>query len=275
MTVDVEEHFQVQAFSGVIDRSAWGNFHSRVERNSDRILQLFADHNIKATFFTLGWIAKRHPELVRRIVAEGHELASHGFAHVRVGEQDRAAFRADVARTKRLLEDVGGVAVKGYRAASFSIGKSTLWALDILSEEGYTYSSSIYPISHDLYGMPEAPRFAFHPNQDDFLEVPMTTFMLFGWKFPCSGGGYFRLLPYTLSRWAMRRVNRRDRQPCLFYFHPWEIDVDQPRVSGAPFKSRIRHYINLGRMEKRLGRLLRDFAWDRVDSVFLGDGSAP
>jgi len=274
MTVDVEDYFQVQAFASVVARSAWDDYPSRVARNTERILQIFADGGVKATFFTLGWVAERHPALIRRIVAEGHELASHGYAHVRVGDQDKDAFRADVARTKRLLEDTGGVVVRGYRAASFSIVKSTLWALDILGEEGYAYSSSIYPIAHDHYGMPEAPRFRFHPNGNEFVEIPMTTFLLFGRKFPCSGGGYFRLLPYSISRAALRRVNDGDGQAGMFYFHPWEIDVDQPRIQGAPLKSRFRHYVSLSRMEGRLRRLLKDFAWDRVDRVFLGGSTA-
>jgi polysaccharide deacetylase family protein (PEP-CTERM system associated) len=270
MTVDVEDFFQVQAFASCIDRGSWDNAPRRVENNTDRILSLFSDVGITATFFTLGWVAQRHPDLVRRIVEQGHELASHGFAHIPVHEQSPDEFRQDVRNTKRLLEDVGGVPVKGYRAASFSIGAKTLWAFDVLASEGYEYSSSIYPIVHDLYGMPNAPRFAHRPEGRGIAEIPMTTLSLFGRNFPCSGGGYFRLLPYPLSRWALRRVNARERQPCIFYFHPWEIDPDQPRVAGAPLKSRVRHYLNLQRMEGRLRRLLKDFVWGRMDDVFLG-----
>ena len=269
MTVDVEDFFQVQAFAGCIDRSTWESFPRRVEANTDKVLRLFSDAGVLATFFVLGWVAERHPGLVRRIVAEGHELASHGYAHIPVYEQTADAFRSDVRRTKQLLEDTGGVPVHGYRAASFSIGANTLWALEILADEGYRYSSSIYPVVHDLYGMPSGPRFAFHPCQDRFLEIPMTTLSLFGRNFPCSGGGYFRLVPYSLSRWALRRVNERDRQACVFYFHPWEVDPGQPRPYGAPLKSRVRHYVNLRRMEGRLRCVLRDFAWGRMDRVFL------
>lgn len=270
MTVDVEDFFQVQAFASRIDRASWDGTPRRVEDNTDRILSLFSAVGISATFFTLGWVAQRHAGLVRRIVEQGHELASHGFAHVPVHEQSREQFRQDVRDTKRLLEDVGGISVKGYRAASFSIGAKTLWAFDILASEGYEYSSSIYPIVHDLYGMPTAPRFAHRRDGAGIMEIPMTTLSLFGRNFPCSGGGYFRLLPYRLSRWAMRRVNLRERQPCVFYFHPWEVDPGQPRVAGVPLKSRVRHYLNLQRMEGRLQRLLKDFAWGRMDDVFLG-----
>jgi polysaccharide deacetylase family protein (PEP-CTERM system associated) len=270
MTVDVEDFFQVQAFADCVDRASWDDRPRRVEANTDRVLGLFAEAGVKATFFTLGWVAERHPSLIRRIVDGGHELASHGYAHVPVFEQTPEQFRADVARTKALLEDAGGVNVRGYRAASFSIGAKNLWALDVLASEGYEYSSSIYPVVHDFYGMPEAPRFAHRPGGRAFLEIPLSTTMMFGRNLPCSGGGYFRLLPYAASRWALRRVNARDRQPAIFYFHPWEIDPAQPRVAGARLKSRLRHYLNLGRMEARLRRLLADFSWDRMDRVFLG-----
>lgn len=269
LTVDVEDYFQVSAFEPHVRRSEWDSIPCRVERNMDRILDLFAAEGVRATFFTLGWVAERYPHLIRRLVAEGHELASHGYEHVRVVNQDPDAFRNDVVHTKHLLEDLGGVEVTGYRAASYSIGEKNLWALDVLHEAGYRYSSSIYPIRHDLYGMPDAPRFAFRPKPDGILEVPVTTVMLGGRKFPCGGGGYFRLFPYSLSRWAMRRVNEHDRQACLFYFHPWEIDPEQPRQQGLPLKTRVRHYLNLSRTEARLRRLLRDFNWDRMDRVFL------
>jgi len=272
MTVDVEDFFQVQAFAGTVDRASWDNWPRRVEANTDRVLGLFSDHNVKATFFTLGWVAQRHPDLIRRIVAQGHELASHGMAHFPVFDQTHEQFRADIRQTKKLLEDTAGTAVKGYRAASFSINHKSMWALPILAEEGYTYSSSIYPVVHDFYGMPDAPRFAFTP-QPGLIEIPLTTVLLFGHNFPCSGGGYFRILPYGVSRWAFRRVNARDRQPCVFYFHPWEIDPDQPRPPGLPLKSRLRHYINLNRMETRLRHLLADFSWTRMDQLFLGSGA--
>lgn len=270
MSVDVEDYFQVSAFADQIKREDWDSHDCRVERNSDAILQMFADHNVRATFFTLGWVAERYPQLIRRMVEAGHELASHGYEHTRVHHQTEEEFRADVRRTKGILEDIGGCAVTGYRAASFSIDERTPWAFDVLAGEGHSYSSSVYPINHDLYGMPAAPRFAFTPSKDhDLLEIPVTTWTLGSKKFPCGGGGYFRLLPYAYSRWAMRRVNRQDGQPCMFYFHPWEIDPDQPRVPNASAKSNFRHYTNLGRMEARLRVVLRDFSWDRVDHVFL------
>jgi polysaccharide deacetylase family protein (PEP-CTERM system associated) len=272
MTCDVEDYFQVQAFAGHIRREDWNAFQPRVERNTGRVLDLFAKHGIKATFFTLGWVAERNKDLIRRIVREGHELASHGMEHRPVFSQTPEEFRADVRRTKAILEDVGGVTVTGYRAASFSITKQTFWAFDVLADEGYRYSSSIYPVQHDLYGIPDAPRFAFRPTSGPLLEVPMSTVAMLGRNLPCSGGGYFRLLPYALSRWGFRRVNRRDRRPAIFYFHPWEIDPGQPRQGAAPLKSRFRHYLNLDRMEGRLERLLRDLAWDRMDRIYLEGG---
>jgi polysaccharide deacetylase family protein (PEP-CTERM system associated) len=268
MTVDVEDYFQVQAFAGCVSRADWDAFPSRVEANTGRVLDMFAVAGVTATFFTLGWVAKRHPALVRRIVAEGHELASHGWDHTRADTQTPEAFRADVGRTRALLEDTGGVRVNGYRAATFSIGARNLWAFQILRQEGYAYSSSINPIRHDLYGMPDAPRVPFRPRVDGVPEIPMTTVRLLGRNWPCAGGGYFRLLPTALYRAGLRRVNRLDGQPGIFYFHPWEIDPDQPRVVGAGLKSRLRHYTNLSRMEGDLRRLLRDFAWDRMDRVY-------
>jgi polysaccharide deacetylase family protein (PEP-CTERM system associated) len=236
----------------------------------DRILALFERNGVRATFFTLGWIAERYPNVVKRIVAAGHELASHGYGHLRASDQTRAEFANDIRSSKALLEDLGGQTVLGYRAPSFSIGRANLWALDELLEAGYRYSSSIYPIAHDHYGMPEAPRFAFYPNgPDGLLEVPITTVQLMGRNLPAGGGGYFRLLPYALSRWMMAKVNGDDRQPALFYFHPWEIDKDQPRPEGLDAKSRFRHYVNIDRMERRIEALARDFAWDRMDRIFL------
>lgn len=267
MTVDVEDYFQVSAFERYIERDTWDKQECRVERNVERILELFAAHGVKATFFTLGWIAERYPEMVRRMVAEGHELASHGWSHVRVTQQDEPAFRQDVLRTKALLEDLSGQEIIGYRAASYSIGASNLWALDVLQETGHRYSSSIYPIKHDLYGMPEAPRFAFKPGDGDFLEFPVTTVNLAGKNLPCGGGGWFRLVPYSGMRWAMRQVNRTDRESAIFYFHPWEIDPDQPRQQGLDAKTRFRHYLNLKRMAGRLDRLLGDFTWGRMDET--------
>jgi polysaccharide deacetylase family protein (PEP-CTERM system associated) len=270
MTCDVEDYFQVSAFAPYIARDSWPARECRVEANVERILAVFEKSGVRATFFTLGWIAERYPAMVRRIVAAGHELASHGYGHERASGQGREQFADDVRSSKALLEDIGGCQVLGYRAPSFSIGHANLWALDVLLEAGYRYSSSIYPIAHDHYGMPDAPRFAFYPNgPDGLLEVPITTVRLMQRNLPAGGGGYFRLLPYALSRWMMERVNRQDRQPALFYFHPWEIDPGQPRPDGLGTKARFRHYVNIGRMEARLAALTRDFAWDRMDNIFL------
>jgi polysaccharide deacetylase family protein (PEP-CTERM system associated) len=268
LTIDVEDYFQVSAFAPYIRRSDWDQRECRVERNVDRILELLDARGTQATFFTLGWVAQRHPALVRRIVAGGHELASHGYGHERASDLDESAFHSDVDRAKKLLEDLGGVPVHGYRAPSFSIGPANLWAFDTLARAGYRYSSSLYPIRHDHYGMPDAPRFA-HRRDNGLLEIPVTTLRLGGRNLPSSGGGYFRLLPYGVSRWMLRRVNERDRQAAVFYFHPWEIDAAQPRIPGIDAKTRFRHYVNIGRMEDRLQQLLRDFRWSRMDRVFI------
>jgi polysaccharide deacetylase family protein (PEP-CTERM system associated) len=268
MTVDVEDYFQVQAFAGCVRRADWDRFPGRVEANTNRILDMFAAAEVKGTFFTLGWVAHRFPALVRRMVNEGHELASHGWDHTRADCQPPDVFRADIRRTRTLLEDIGGVPVTGYRAATFSINRRNLWAFPILQQEGYVYSSSINPIRHDLYGMPDAPRVPFRPHTDGVLEIPMTTVRLLGRNWPCSGGGYFRLLPTVLYRAGLARVNRHDGQPGVFFFHPWEIDAEQPRVRGAPLKSRLRHYTNLSRMKADLEHLLRDYRWDRMDRVY-------
>jgi polysaccharide deacetylase family protein (PEP-CTERM system associated) len=272
MTVDVEDYFQVAAFADKVPRADWDSYPCRVERNVDRILRLFAENGVAATFFTLGWIAERYPTMVKRIIDDGHELASHGYEHVKVHCQTPNEFRNDVRRTKQILEDIGGRSVVGYRAASFSIDERSLWAFDVLAEEVYRYSSSVYPIKHDHYGMPDASRFTFRPSDNHTLiEVPITTLELFNRNFPSGGGGYFRLLPYRISRWALRRIAAKDKRPAIFYFHPWELDPDQPRFDGVSFKSRFRHYVNLHSMERRLRAVLWDFPWDRMDRVFLSD----
>ncbi|HET6183083.1 MAG TPA: XrtA system polysaccharide deacetylase [Acetobacteraceae bacterium] len=267
MTVDVEDYFQVQALAHRIPRESWESLPARVEANVEAILALFDRHRARATFFTLGWIAARHPGLVRRIVACGHELASHGWDHRRADLMDPPEFRADVGRARRTLEDIGGVAVRGYRAPTFSIGARNQWAFAILESEGYAYSSSVNPIRHDLYGMPDAPRLPYRPPGGALVEIPMTTLRAFGRNIPCSGGGLFRLLPYPAFQMALRQVNRTGRAG-VFYFHPWEIDPGQPRIPECGLRSRLRHYTNLHRMKDKLDRLLGAFAWGRMDEVF-------
>jgi polysaccharide deacetylase family protein (PEP-CTERM system associated) len=269
LTIDVEDYFQVSAFAPYIQRSEWESMPCRVEQNIDRILALLSDTHVKATFFTLGWIAERYPELVRRVSQSGHELASHGFSHQRATDQGRHEFLADIRLAKAILEDISGHAVNGYRAPSFSVGPSNPWASECIGEAGYRYSSSVYPIRHDHYGVPDAPRFA-HESSAGVLELPVATVRMFRANWPAGGGGYFRLLPYTVSRWSIRHINNVDGRPAMFYFHPWELDPDQPRVQGPGAKSRFRHYLNLKRTEPRMRRLLADFRWDRVDRVFLG-----
>jgi len=269
MSVDVEDYFQVSAFENSISRADWDTIECRVQKNTDRILNIFDEHDVKATFFVLGWVAERYPELVKSIVQGGHELASHGYNHTRVIHQTQNEFKEDVNKTKKLLEDIGGVPVIGYRAASYSITKKNLWALDILQETGHQYSSSIYPVKHDLYGIPDAPRFSFRFKEDGILEIPITTLRMFGRNFPGGGGGFFRLFPYNVSRWIFNRVNKVDKASGIFYFHPWEIDPNQPRQENLSSKTKFRHYLNLSRMEDRLNCLLTDFDWDRMDKVFL------
>lgn len=274
MTIDVEDYFQVSAFEGHIPRSDWQAIPCRLEGNMERILAMLERHGIKGTFFMLGWLAERYPRVVRSIVDNGHELASHGYQHIRVSSQTPEEFQQDVTRTKGLLEDVGGEEVAGYRAASYSIGEENhIWAHQTLLAAGHRYSSSIYPIHHDHYGMPAAPRFSYTPIEgESFLEIPVTTTDIWGRKLPGGGGGYFRLLPYWLSRNLLHRVNSVDGQPGIFYFHPWEIDAEQPRQKGIGLKTRFRHYLNLQRMEGRLERLCSDFNWNRMDRIFLQKG---
>lgn len=266
LSVDVEDWFQVGAFEGVIDRGSWTSLDDRVERNCERILELFAAAEVKATFFTLGWVAQRHGSLMRRIVDAGHELASHGWDHERVFRFDRETFAADLERSRKVLEDASGQRITGYRAPSFSIDQRTPWAYMALAEQGFAYSSSVAPISHDHYGWPDAPRFAFKPLPwSDLIEIPVTTAHFAGRRLAAGGGGFFRVLPYGFSRWAIRQVNTQDQRPAVFYFHPWEIDPQQPRVTGASLRSKVRHYTNLGVMAGKLEQLLGDFAWGRMD----------
>lgn len=272
LTVDVEDYFQVSAFAPYIERTTWDSLPCRVEANVERILGLLDESGSRATFFTLGWVAERYPALVRRIAEQGHEVASHGYEHLRASEQAIGAFLADIRLAKAVLEDIAGTPVRGYRAPSFSVGPGNPWAFDCIAEAGYRYSSSIYPIRHDHYGAPDSPRFAYE-IRPGLLEVPVATVRVMSRNWPAGGGGYFRLLPYGLSRWSLRRVNEVDGKPATFYFHPWELDPEQPRVAGASAKARFRHYVNLDRTGDRLRRLLSDFRWDRVDRVYL-DGNA-
>ncbi|HYE98226.1 MAG TPA: XrtA system polysaccharide deacetylase [Planctomycetota bacterium] len=276
LTIDVEEYFQVEAFAGVIDRGRWEAYDTRVDVSVDMILGMLAEAGCTATFFVLGWIAARYPAVVRAISGAGHEVASHGFDHRLADTMEPDAFRSDVRATKRLLEDITGLPVAGYRAPCFSINGSNLWALAVLEEEGYRYSSSLYPIRHDLYGMPEAPRFPFHPLAGSrFIEAPLSTVPMFGRNVPCAGGGYFRLFPYRFSRWQLRRINLGEGRACIFYMHPWELDPEQPRPGGLPIRSRLRHYLNLARSRSRLQALLRDFAWSRMDEVLASQAGGP
>ncbi|GGC19452.1 polysaccharide deacetylase [Novosphingobium marinum] len=266
LSVDVEDWFQVGAFEDVIERGSWDQLTDRVERNCDAILQMFADADVHATFFTLGWVAQRHPDLMRRIAGEGHELASHGWDHARVFRLGREAFEQDIERSKKTLEDIAGVRVTGYRAPSFSIDQRTPWAYMTLAEQGFEYSSSVAPVAHDHYGWRDAPRFAFRPLPwSDLVEVPVTTATFAGRRLAAGGGGFFRVLPYGFSRWAIRQVIRREGRPAVFYFHPWEIDPEQPRVAGASARSRFRHYTNLDCMADKLRQLIDEFQWGRMD----------
>lgn len=266
LSVDVEDWFQVGAFEDVIGRDSWDGLSDRVDRNCNLILEMFAEAGVSATFFTLGWVAQRHGELMRRIVAAGHELASHGWDHARVFTMDAKRFAEDLERARCTLEDAAGVEISGYRAPSFSIDQRTPWAYMVLAEHGYTYSSSVAPITHDHYGWREAPRFAFKPLPwSNLVEIPVTTAEFGGKRLAAGGGGFFRVLPYAFSRWAIRQVNRRDGRPAVFYFHPWEVDPTQPRVAGAPLRSKLRHYTNLDVMADKLRQLIGEFEWGRMD----------
>ena len=268
LSVDVEDWFHVGAFENVIFRGDWPALECRVERNTDALLQMFSDANIKATFFTLGWVAQRYPHLMRRVADAGHELGNHGSEHDRVFTLGRDKFAADIDRARKIIEDASGVKVTGYRAPSFSIDQRTPWAHEVLAEQGYAYSSSVAPVKHDHYGWAEAPRFAFKPVAgSDLIEIPVTTAEFVGRRLAAGGGGFFRLLPYAFSRWAIRQVNNEAERPAIIYFHPWEIDPGQPRVANAPIKSKLRHYTKLKAMAPKLERLMSDFRWDRLDVI--------
>lgn len=274
LSVDVEDWFQVGAFERTINRADWDGLTHRVEGNTGAVLDLFAQANVKATFFTLGWVAERYPALMRQIVEQGHEVASHGYDHARVFTFTPEEFRADLRKARAILEDAGGQAVTGYRAPSFSIDARTPWAHAILAEEGYAYSSSVAPIRHDHYGWPQSPRFAWKPVAGSpLVELPVTTARWGNRTLAAGGGGFFRLLPYAFSRWAIRQVNGQEGRPAIIYFHPWEIDPDQPRVADAPIRSKLRHYSNLSAMAGKLRRLTRDFAWTRVDALAAAEAA--
>lgn len=265
LSVDVEDYFQVWAFSSVVSRASWDGFSLRVGENTRRCLDLFDAHDAKATFFTLGWVAERDPDLIREIVARGHELASHGYDHTKVNEQTREQFLADVKKTKALLEDMSGVAVNGYRAAGFSIGKATPWAHEALAEAGHLYSSSTHPIAHDHYGDASAPQSPY--ENAGLIEAPVATVDFFGKRFSAAGGGWFRAAPLALSKALLTEASKKLDGPVIFYFHPWEIDPDQPRLTRAPLKSQLRHYLNLGSMEGKLSKTLGSFSWGRIDDA--------
>jgi polysaccharide deacetylase family protein (PEP-CTERM system associated) len=307
LTIDVEDYFHVSAFESVCDPCTWGGRECRVESNTDRLLEILAGVDTRATFFVLGWVAERFPGLAGKIAAAGHEVACHGYAHRRVSTQTREEFREDVRRSKSLLEEQAGGPVLGYRAPSYSIGPTCLWAFDELAEAGFAYDSSVFPVRHDLYGLSDWPRFPFWmeriagedglgnwvpaedrgqrsatgnppgaetrhpaPGPEHLLEVPITTLNLLGRNVPVAGGGYFRLFPYGLTRWGLGRINREERRPFVFYLHPWELDPGQPRMEGAGIKSRFRHYVNLHRTESRFRRLLGDFCFAPLREVLAG-----
>ena len=268
MSVDIEDWFQVGAFETVIDRADWDQLQHRVERNSEAVLELFDEAGIKATFFTLGWVAERYPALMQKIAAAGHEIANHGYDHARVFTLTPDQFRDDLDRSRKILQDTSGQKVVGYRAPSFSIDQRTPWAHEILAEQGYAYSSSVAPINHDHYGWAGSPRFAWKPvEQSGFIELPVTTVKLGNRVFAAGGGGFFRLLPYPLYERSIRKMHNDDGRGAIFYFHPWEIDPGQPRVGNAPIKSKLRHYTNLRHMRAKLLRAGQDFKWGRVDEL--------
>jgi polysaccharide deacetylase family protein (PEP-CTERM system associated) len=276
MSIDVEDYFHVSVFDGIVPRSQWERMESRVVRNTQRLMELFDEFRVRSTFFVLGWVAERHPRLVQQIAERGHEVASHGYAHRLIYDQTPAAFRDDVRRAKHLLEDACGRQVLGYRAPSYSITPRSLWALDVLVEEGYEYDSSIFPIRHDRYGIPVSHRspYTIERTVGRLVEVPGSTTRFGPLNLPIAGGGYFRILPYWWTRWGIKRVNRIERRPAVFYLHPWEIDAEQPRLTAGAL-GQLRHYRHLDQTEQRLRQLLTDFRFDTVDTVVRDVRSAP
>jgi polysaccharide deacetylase family protein (PEP-CTERM system associated) len=285
LTIDVEDYYHVSAFEKISPPSTWAGRASRVERNTELVLDILDEYHTKATFFILGWVAERYPQLTKNIFQRGHEIASHGYLHQRVALQDRSTYRADIRRGKTLLEDQIGTAVLGYRAPSYSITRETCWAFDELLDAGFQYDSSIFPMKHDFYGIPDWPRFSGYavksgenwdasekPDAEgkSIKELPITTLSLGGKNLPIAGGGYFRLLPYALTKWGLKRINEQEQQPFVFYLHPWEFDPQQPRMAGASAKSRFRHYLNLGKTEQRFRQLLNDFEFMPIADGLLG-----
>lgn len=268
LTVDIEDYFQVSAFEDLVVRKDWSRLEHRVEANTHKVLDLFAQQNVKSTFFVLGWVAQQYPQLITRIINEGHELASHGFYHQRLTQLSRAEVENDITSSKGILEDISGAAIKGYRAPSFSINQSNIWVLDVLAELGFQYSSSTYPVKHDLYGEPTWPRKAYK-TQSGIIEIPLSTLQLASRNWPISGGGYFRILPFWLSRWAINRFKKTETQPYMFYFHPWEIDPLQPRFTQAKTKSKFRHYSNLSTMESKITKLLSKHKWQTIEQIYF------
>ncbi len=267
-SIDVEDYYHVAAFEPYIGRHQWRDQSSRVEANVEQVLALLEQYSVSGTFFTLGWVAERNSRIVRMIAEHGHELASHGYDHTRVTEMTAAQFAEDITKTKKILEDQGGVRIRGYRAPTFSFTKSTTWAYEVLQQAGYSYSSSVYPVRHDLYGIPDAPRQPYKENTVGFTEIPVSTAVIGGRNIPCGGGGFFRLYPYAVTRWALKRLNEIDELAAIFYLHPWEFDPDQPRPTGLGWRARTRHYLNLRRVRRRLHQLFADFSWGRMDEIF-------
>lgn len=268
MTVDVEDFFHVSAFESIIPQKKWSTYPSRVQSNTEKILQLFDEHNVKATFFVLGWVAKQSPRLIREIHQMGHEIGCHSYHHKKVDTMNADTFRKDCVMAKTLLEDIIQAPVLGYRAPTYSINPTTPWAHHVLEELGFVYSSSIYPIKHDIYGWPGAPRFPFTATPGGLIEIPISTYKT-SISLPCGGGGYFRFFPYAFSKFMLKQIEKKEKHPCVFYFHPWEIDSQQPKQQGISFKTRFRHYLNLHKMQSRVERLLKDFHWDTMHDVFI------
>lgn len=258
-TVDVEDYFQVAAFEKVIQQTQWNMYPSRVERNTNKILEILDAHGVKATFFIVGWIAEQYPFMVKEIANSGHQIACHSYRHKKIYLQTPDEFRQDTKNARDILEDITGQSITGYRAPTYSITKKSLWALDILEELGFKWDSSIFPIHHDNYGIPDAPRFEYKLPDHDLIEYPISTAFFFGRRVPVAGGGYFRIFPYWFTRMGLRKINQEEKKPFIFYLHPWEVDPDQPRVNNAGWKSRFRHYHNLDKTEGRLNQLLQDF----------------